>query len=141
MQYNFENLPRYQRMQQKMASYSPDQMAIVDSLIADKQFASEQMRTELTGMRLARQKKAGAQSIKRARHVLKMGDYSSDRLKMKEGVQDWTKKQNRLGEYLGWGNVLASTGLGIAKSSVLSKLAKQTAKLRGGLNSWPLLAK
>ena len=138
MQYNFENLPRYQRMQQKMASYTPDQMAIVDSLIADKQFASEQMRTELAGMRLARQKKTGAQAIKRGEHALKMGDYSAERLKMREGVQDWTKKQDRLGEYLGWGNVLASTGLGIAKSSVLSKLAKKTAKLRGDIPSWLL---
>jgi len=138
MEYNFESLPRYQRMQQKMASYSPDQMAIVDSLIADKQFAGEQMRTELAGMRLARQKKTGAQAIKRGEHALRMGDISADRLKMREGAQEWTKKQDRLGEYLSWGNVLASTGLGIAKSSVLSKLAKKTANLREKIDIWQL---
>ena len=137
MEYNFESLPRYQRMQQKMASYSPDQMAIVDSLIADKKFASEQMRTELAGMRLARQRATGEQAVKRGKHSLKMGehalrmgDYRFGRLKMREDVQDWEKKQNRIGEYLGWANVIGATGLGLAKSSVLSKLAKREAGLR-----------
>ena len=137
MEYNFENLPRYQRMQQKMASYTPDQMAIVDSLIADKQFASEQMRTELAGMRLASQKASGEQAIKRGKHSLKMGDYRFDRLrmrgdelKMRKKEQDWTKKQNRLGEYLGWANVAASTGLGMANTNILSGLAKQEAARR-----------
>ena len=141
MQYNFENLPRYQRMQQKLASYSPDQMAIVDSLIADKNFASEQMKTELTGMRLARQKKSGEQAIKRGEHALKMGTYGSDRLKMRENVQDWEKGQNRIGEYLGWANVAGSTVLGLAKTNILSKLAKQEAGLRRKIPSWELLAK
>ena len=138
MNYNYENLPRYQRLKLKLASYTPDQMAIVDSLLADKQFGNEQIRTELAGMRLASQKKAGEQSVKRAKHSLKMGDYASDRLKMRENAQDWTKKQNRLGTYLGAANVLGSAGLGVARYNVLSDLAKKEAANRKDLSKlWP----
>lgn len=135
MEYNFENLPRYQRLKQKMATYTPDQMAIVDSLLADKTFANEQIRTELAGMHLASQKKTGEQAIKRGEHGLKMGEYAFDRLKMRKNLQGWEKKQNRLGEYLGWANVAGSIGLGLAKYDILSKLAKKEAGSRKGLDN------
>ena len=142
MEYNFENLPRYQRLQQKIATYSPDQAAIIDSLIADKQFANEQMRTELAGMRLARQKEAGAQSKRVAEHGLRMGDIREKSLEQRADVQDFERKQSRLGEYAGWANVLASTGLGLAKYKVLSDLAKKQKGLRKDMDAiWPLLAK
>lgn len=140
MNYNFESLPRYQRLLQKMSSYSPDQMAIVDSLLADKNFANEQIRTELAGMRLASQKKSGEQALKRGEHSLRMGDVYAERLDLRENLQDWTKKQNRLGTYLGLANVVGSAGLGISKYKILSDLAKKEAGSRKGLEKlWPHL--
>ena len=77
---NFQNSPRYMKALQKLARMGPDQRAIFDAAILHGQFADEDMRRMLMGMRDAstnlareRQLSTGAERLGLRRRAFRAG--------------------------------------------------------------------
>ena len=120
--------PRYQRLIQKLARMRPDQRAIFDTAMADKEFANEAMQKHLQGLRLAADLQAKDRSYSLASKRLglrkKMFEenlgfsqktfgedlgfrqkaHEAGRGLQQEGI-DFDKKQGRLGTYMAAANI------------------------------------
>ena len=113
------NSPRYQRVIQRLQAMQPWQRAIFTSAGADRAFASDEMRSKIAALNAATLKKSREEALDLKRRRFKM--YSD----LDQREYDIGRKQGRLSEYLGYGNVALSGLLGLQEADVL-KL--QTAK-------------
>jgi len=60
---NYKDNPRYQRFLAKYMTLSPDRKALLDTAILDQNFADQDMRKELQGIKLASQKQQQDRSV------------------------------------------------------------------------------
>ena len=105
--------PRYQRVIQRLQAMQPWQRAIFSSAGADRAFAGEEMRNKIAALNAASLKESREESLALDRSRLEFGKRMSGK-KYKMG-----RKEGRLSEYLGYGNVALSGLLGLREADVL----------------------
>ena len=92
---NFQNQPRYQRLIQKFSALRPDQRAILDTAMLDEKFAGDEMKKYMTSIMTAADLANKSRSLD-----LQEKEYTGKEALFREG-QDFEKKQDRLGNYIG----------------------------------------
>lgn len=98
--------PRYNRLIQKLARMRPDQRAIFDTAMADKEFANEAMQKHLQGLRLAADRQAKDRHFSLASRSLGLNKRAFDtRTNLTRAGMDFDKKQGRLGTYMAAANI------------------------------------
>lgn len=116
---DFINNPRYQRVIQKLQGLPSWQRAIFTSAGADRQFASDEMRSKIDAINAATVRKGREESLSLRRDRFN----TSTRLAEKE--QDMTAKDRRLGKILGYGNIGVSGLLGYKEMETANLQAEQ----------------
>ena len=105
-QTRFLNNPQYQRAVQIMSRMDPSRRAILDTVIADKHFASEEMRNKLMLMKMGYEKERGKKSHKLAKRRLDTSmDLQRRGLDIEEGYVDYLGDRADTANMLGWGNI------------------------------------
>lgn len=116
---NWLNDPKYQKQIQKLMRATPDQKAIINTVIADRQFADAEMRKQLELANIAAQELAhereyelgtGHHELGKEWLEFKKEQWAKDYELKKEEFDIW-KDESDLAELLGYGNILVS-GLG-----------------------------
>lgn len=135
------NNPRYQRVIQKLQGLPSWQRAIFTSAGADRQFASDEMRSKIDAINAASRK-----SSMESRVSLGKGrfDLSRDALRSSSKISDrrWDidKDDRRTAEYLGYGNIALSGLMGYKEMELANLQAEQEQAMRkkilsGGLKT------
>jgi len=135
------NNPRYQRVIQKLQGLPSWQRAIFTSAGADRQFASDEMRSKIDAINAASRK-----SSMESRVSLGKGrfDLSRDALRSSSKISDrrWDidKGDRRTAEYLGYGNIALSGLMGYKEMELANLQAEQEQAMRkkilsGGLKT------
>lgn len=118
---NFRTSPRYQRAIQRLSRMAPSERAVIDNLMVDKAFASEEMRGRLQSMRAAADKQFAAQR-------LKLGE---GRLGLAERSFRFEKKQLPIAYGIAAGGVAASGYYGYQSQQADIRSAGRLRRLQG----------
>lgn len=117
--FNWLNDPKYQRQIQKLMRATPDQKAIINTVIADEQFADADMRKNLTLANMAAEKlsherehELGSNWLDFRKKEFATGqELTESGRDIRAGELDFMEDQADLAELLGYGNILVS-GIG-----------------------------
>ena len=118
---DFKNSPQYQRWVQKIYRMSPHQRAILSTAVADRAFASSEMQKKLRLMEIGAQKQYLDERIGLQKQGLEL---------QKRGIEQG-KKESRIAEALGLGNVALSGYMGKKSMDIDIELSKRLRTLAG----------
>ena len=115
-QLRFLNNPNYQRALQVYSRFDPTRKAIVDTVIADKHFANEEMRNKLMLLKMGyeREREEKTHELRKERFGLEKEAFETGMdlqrrgLGLERGYQDYLSDSAGMAENLGWGNIAVS---------------------------------
>ena len=113
---NFQDHPRYQRMVQRLGRVAPHQRAILNTLSVDAQYADENTRRMLQGMRLEADKDYRDKSFALRK---KRQDTSLD---IREDLAGQERKENLAAGVIGLGQLGAETYFGKRREALNFRL-------------------
>ncbi|MHC4753384.1 MAG: hypothetical protein ACYTFW_26410, partial [Planctomycetota bacterium] len=112
-QLRFLNNPQYQRALQVYSRFDPTRKAIIDTVIADRQFANEEMRNKLNLLKMGYERERGekAHKLDKERLGLQKEAFRTSMDLQKRGLDvsskyaDYLSDTASAAETLGWGNI------------------------------------
>lgn len=112
-QTRFLNNPRYQRALQIYSRFDPTRKAIMDTVIADKHFADEEMRNKLMLLKMGYERERGRKEHKLAEEKFEADiglrsrgmDIEERGIGIEKGYRDYLSDRADLANMLGWGNI------------------------------------
>ena len=106
--YNFENMPSYQRLRQRLSKIRPENRAILNTLSLDADFADDQTRRALRSM------------------ATKQGyEYANRGLGLRQDAFDYGQRQDALSNMIGLGNVASSTYFGLERDKIDNEILRR----------------
>jgi len=126
---DYTQTPRYQKYIQKLQAMTPDQKAVLNSVMGDESMANDEIRKQIQGMQMAANKKSQTENIGLRRKATDaITALSREEL-------DYSRGQSRTAEGLGLLNLGASTALGYKRMGLEGQLAEADRKRAAYLNS------
>jgi len=106
--YNFENMPSYQRLRQRLSKIRPENRAILNTLSLDADFADDITRRALGTM------------------ATKLNyDYVNKGLGLQKEAFDYDQRQDALSNMIGLGNVASSTHFGLERDKIDNEILRR----------------
>lgn len=115
------NNPRYQRAIQRLNRMSPSEKAVIDTVAADKHFATEEMRNRLSSMRAAAERE-----FRKSRLGL-----AERELGLRRRAIRFQQRQLPIAYGIGGAGVLASGYLGYQRMKADTEAAERLRRLQG----------